>query len=188
MKKIFRPLLTLFFFWTIIGLTVGQPVLAYDYETLNASIMRPDEMTLADWLQKSREAPKTVIDENILQKVMQSMSEGIGASNSLLPRINYVPVERQQGNCGNCWNWAGTGVMEVALNVQRGIWTAFPHSIWIPAKPTVSPAAGAGCPTLPTGTPSRHKKRRFPGPMPTLPMPMAVPTADIPRVPVPAEA
>ncbi len=71
-----------------------------------------------DWIQKSKEAPKTVIDEDIKQKVIQFMAEGIGASNSLLSHISYIPAERQQGNCGNCWNWAGTGVMEVALDVQ----------------------------------------------------------------------
>jgi hypothetical protein len=104
MKKTIRSLLALFFFWTIFGLTVGQPVLANDYETLNASIMRPDEVTLMDWIQKSKEAPKTMIDETIQQRVLQSMAEGIGASNSLLSHISYIPAERQQGDCGNCWN------------------------------------------------------------------------------------
>ncbi len=42
MKKIIRPLLALFFFCTLFGITFSQPVLANDYETLNASIMRPD--------------------------------------------------------------------------------------------------------------------------------------------------
>ena len=119
MKKIIRPLLALFFFWTLFGWTFGQPVLANDYETLNASIMRPDPVTLMDWIQKSKEAPKTVIDEEIQRKVLQTMSAGLGASDSLLDHISYVPAERNQGNCGNCWNWAGTGVMEVALDVAR---------------------------------------------------------------------
>jgi hypothetical protein len=37
----------------------------------------------------------------------------------LLPHIVYNASDRDQGNCGDCWQWAGTGVMEVALDVQH---------------------------------------------------------------------
>jgi hypothetical protein len=46
---------------------------------------------------------------------------------SLLDHMYYVPEERDQGvngtfpHCGNCWVWPGTGIMEIALNVQCGI-------------------------------------------------------------------
>jgi hypothetical protein len=53
------------------------------------------------------------------QKDSQSVVQG--GSFSLISRISYVPAERDQGNSGNCWVWAGTGVMEIALNVQRGV-------------------------------------------------------------------
>ena len=43
------------------------------------------------------------------------------SSVNLLPRVPYVPQERDQGWCGDCWQWAGTGVMEVAHDVQDGI-------------------------------------------------------------------
>ena len=33
----------------------------------------------------------------------------------------YIPRERDQGYCGDCWQWAGTGVMEVAHDVQDSI-------------------------------------------------------------------
>lgn len=39
---------------------------------------------------------------------------------NLLNRLSYVPEERSQGSCGNCWVWASTGVMEIARNVQSG--------------------------------------------------------------------
>lgn len=35
----------------------------------------------------------------------------------LLPHLQYDVLERDQGSAGNCWVWAGTGVMEVALDV-----------------------------------------------------------------------
>lgn len=43
---------------------------------------------------------------------------------SLLEHMYYVPEERDQGvngtfpHCGNCWVWPGTGIMEIALDVQ----------------------------------------------------------------------
>ena len=39
---------------------------------------------------------------------------------SLLDHLEYTPSERNQGGCGNCWAWAGTGCLEVALDVQKG--------------------------------------------------------------------
>jgi len=63
-------------------------------------------------------APEAVVDEQI-QKDLESYQQG--NSFSLLSRIYYIPEERNQGHVGNCWVWAGTGVMEIALNVQLGI-------------------------------------------------------------------
>jgi len=45
----------------------------------------------------------------------------LGSSFSLLNQLQYNPNERDQGKCGDCWVWAGTGVMEIALDVQKGI-------------------------------------------------------------------
>ena len=44
-----------------------------------------------------------------------------GNALSLLSRLSYVPKERDQGDNGSCWVWTSTGIMEIALNVQRGI-------------------------------------------------------------------
>ena len=38
---------------------------------------------------------------------------------NLLNYLSYDPAERNQGNCGNCWVWAGTAVMEIARAVQN---------------------------------------------------------------------
>lgn len=40
---------------------------------------------------------------------------------SLLDMLEYRPSERDQGTCGNCWAWAGTGVMEVDYARQKGL-------------------------------------------------------------------
>jgi C1A family cysteine protease len=42
-------------------------------------------------------------------------------SYSLLSHLSYVPAERDQGSCGNCWVWAGTGVLEVALDSNEAV-------------------------------------------------------------------
>lgn len=38
---------------------------------------------------------------------------------NLLNHLSYVPAERNQGSCGDCWVWASTGVMEIARSVQN---------------------------------------------------------------------
>jgi hypothetical protein len=42
-------------------------------------------------------------------------------SMALLSHLPYVPVERDQGACNDCWAWAGTGVMEIAHDVQNKV-------------------------------------------------------------------
>lgn len=49
------------------------------------------------------------------------MKAGQGASYSLLDFLQYTPAERNQGSCGNCWAWAGTGVMEIDYARQMGV-------------------------------------------------------------------
>jgi hypothetical protein len=76
-------------------------------------IMRPDRETFQEWVAAYDNAPLTYIDPYIVEKS--------GGSYSVLSHLKYTPSERNQGYCGNCWAWAGTGCMEVALDVQEGI-------------------------------------------------------------------
>jgi C1A family cysteine protease len=75
-------------------------------------LMQPDSEMLQEWVKLYNSAPRTYID---------SESAPATGSLSLLDHLEYIPSERDQGSCGNCWVWAGTGVMEVALDVQEGI-------------------------------------------------------------------
>jgi hypothetical protein len=43
------------------------------------------------------------------------------SSFTLLPFLPYSPAQRNQGSCGNCWAWAGTGVMEIVHTVKNGV-------------------------------------------------------------------
>jgi len=42
-------------------------------------------------------------------------------STNLLSYLPYIPSERNQGECGNCWVWASTGVLEIEHNVNTSI-------------------------------------------------------------------
>jgi hypothetical protein len=74
--------------------------------------MQPDNETMQRWIDSYNSAPEAFIDPAIQMK---------RGSKSLLPYVPYNPDERNQGSCGNCWAWAGTGVMEVAHRVQDNI-------------------------------------------------------------------
>ena len=43
-----------------------------------------------------------------------------GTSVSLLDYLSYNPYDRDQGDCGNCWEWTSTGIMEIALAYKNG--------------------------------------------------------------------
>ena len=85
------------------------------------AIMHPDEETLRRWMDDYENAPKAYIDGVIHHRLAEGDALGAGTSMNLLGYIQYTPSQRNQGNCGDCWVWAGTGLMEVALNVQNGI-------------------------------------------------------------------
>lgn len=79
------------------------------------TIMRPDRETRQRWIQNYQKAPRARIDKRL------SFSTPLGGSRSLLSHLKYTPAEHNQGRCGNCWAWAGTGAMAIALDVEEGI-------------------------------------------------------------------
>jgi hypothetical protein len=79
--------------------------------------MRPSPEEKLRWLESYQRATKAQISESIKLQ----LEKAPGGSLSLLDHLQYTPAERSQGSCGNCWVWAGTGVMEIALAEQTGI-------------------------------------------------------------------
>jgi len=79
------------------------------------TIMKPDRATLRTWIESYENAPRVFIDEKLMESIPPR------GSLSLLSHLDYIPSERNQLYCGNCWVWAGTGVMEIALDVQNGV-------------------------------------------------------------------
>jgi len=83
-------------------------------------VMRPDLQTLDKWVQDYETAPKAPSAPRLPAGALIAGEWIVGGSLSLLNNVpNYN--QRNQGQCGNCWAWAGTGVLELALKTQRNI-------------------------------------------------------------------
>jgi len=80
-------------------------------------VMRFSNEDLLTWIEDYNAAPGAYIDEEIARQLAQSPNGSV----NLLNHLEYTPSERDQGHCGNCWAWASTGVMEIALDVQEGV-------------------------------------------------------------------
>jgi PKD repeat protein len=78
-------------------------------------IMHPDEQTREQWIEAYNSAPLAHTET----QVQGLRALGFGGSMDLLSHLEYTASERDQGTCGNCWAWAGTGVLEIALDVQE---------------------------------------------------------------------
>ena len=113
MKKVLWGLIAIFF---SLSLLVHDKALSQE----TYPVMRHDPETLAQWMREYGVAPKAPLDDQIHLRLNQAAAQGVGTSISLLNYLQYTPTEWNQSNCGDCWVWAGTGIMEIALSVQNG--------------------------------------------------------------------
>ncbi|HTS16748.1 MAG TPA: choice-of-anchor tandem repeat GloVer-containing protein [Verrucomicrobiae bacterium] len=78
------------------------------------TIMHPNAATRLKWYQARQATPTAPM----------AAPEALFAPSgtlSLLSYLDYIPSQRDQGYCGDCWCWAGTGCMEILLDKQNGI-------------------------------------------------------------------
>lgn len=85
----------------------------YDYD--HFSLMTLDFETFKKWEEDYSNAQKAYINPDLNNTILTT------ASYSILDLLDYVPAERDQNWCGNCWAWPATGVMGIALYVQEDI-------------------------------------------------------------------
>jgi len=78
--------------------------------------MHPSPEALKRWVDEYNAAPEAP-QPGFLKRMMASFQ----SQQNLLSLISYVPSERNQNPIGNCWVWAGTGVLEVAHTGQKNI-------------------------------------------------------------------
>jgi hypothetical protein len=119
--KKFSYLFSILIFFLIVGNGWSEELKSTDPGMLDSSIMRPDRESRRKWMDDYEKAPLAPIHENIRSRLLLSQEENVGTSLSLLDYLQYTPNERNQGGCGNCWVWAGTGLMEIAYGVQSGV-------------------------------------------------------------------
>ena len=121
MKKTMVLLLLGFFMWIGFGGVAfsGDTASGNNYEH---AVMRPDPETLHQWLDDFEFMEKAHIDTAVASRLTEAGAQNLGTSMSLLSRLKYTPSERNQSSCGDCWVWAGTGVMEIDLDVQKNIY------------------------------------------------------------------
>jgi len=79
-------------------------------------LMRLDPQTLVKWESEYLNAEKAYIDPSLNEVVQKTDNY------SILDLLKYVPSERDQGRCSNCWAWPSTGVLSIALFVQEGVY------------------------------------------------------------------
>lgn len=96
------------------GTESDEPTEQYEYP-----IMKPDKETKEQWKESYETAP--VFNCGDGASPPKGFGDGSGANVSLLSHLDYIPAERDQGSCGNCWAWAGTGALGIALDVEEGI-------------------------------------------------------------------
>jgi hypothetical protein len=78
-------------------------------------LMRPAPEEVALWRGQYSASASAVISPNTAALLASEPPKSF----SLLDRLDYSPSERDQGMCGNCWAWAGTGVMEMDYARQK---------------------------------------------------------------------
>jgi hypothetical protein len=103
------------------GAAFAQETSLPDGADFQFPIMQPDPATLHQWIADYETAPEAEIDPVIHSHLLRAQATTTPTSLSLLSHLQYTPSQRSQGSCGDCWVWASTGVMEIALSVQSGV-------------------------------------------------------------------
>jgi C1A family cysteine protease len=106
--------------WVMFGLFLSL-TLSGNVWSQSHPVMHPDEVTFRKWMDDYENGPRAFIDEVIHDRLNEAQAVGAGTSMDLLGYLKYTPSQRDQVSCGDCWLWASTGVMEIALNVQNKI-------------------------------------------------------------------
>ncbi len=131
MKSHPKALFFVLFFVELWFISVSPPVLSNaaaeeikplpaEMEPYYHSIMRPGEATLLEWQDEYDALPEVYIDPDIQNVILNARAKGSDYFD-LLPYLKYNPLQRAQYWCGNCWVWAGTGILEIALSSQNFI-------------------------------------------------------------------
>jgi hypothetical protein len=94
---------------------------AGDISAVKHGAMHLSKEQFLRWVENFEKAPKARIDRDISARLSEARTKGKSTSMDLLQYLQYTPAERAQGECGNCWVWAGTALYEIYLSVEKKI-------------------------------------------------------------------
>lgn len=122
---------------------IAACVTAVGVTAISAQSAGPERHTL---MQLTPKQMTQMMADHLQAEPMQSLAviapTNFPPSLSLLSLLPYIPAQRNQGACGNCWAWAGTGVMEIAHNVQNGVASRLSVQLLNSCNPYVGCCAG----------------------------------------------
>jgi hypothetical protein len=74
--------------------------------------------------QEARRIHESLPSANISLKILAQLEQPTAAGEhfSLLNYLTYVPSDRNQGSCGNCWVWGSTPLIEIDNAVNNNIY------------------------------------------------------------------
>ena len=78
-------------------------------------VMRADSKFLARYNEDYNSEETAFIDPDLVSEIQATEDF------SILDLLYYIPEERSQGYCGNCWAWPSTAVLAIALRVQENV-------------------------------------------------------------------
>jgi C1A family cysteine protease len=81
------------------------------------TILRPTINEMNNWIESYKASPDAYLNPQVQNK----LNSAGGSHFTIVSHLNYTPLEHDQGTCGNCWAWAGTSILEIALDSQLGI-------------------------------------------------------------------
>lgn len=78
-------------------------------------VMSLDKETIKTWQMQHEQMRKADIKPSLTHSIEKNEDF------SLLEHVSYIPNERDQHWCGNCWAWPATSMIGIALDIQEGI-------------------------------------------------------------------